>query len=140
MFDTSSKICFKYQIFPIPVPRLLFGKFFPLPVFKYRFQEFVPYQIFPISVRLILVPNFLFRYQIFPIVFSVSNFPILVWGLFWVIHFQIPVHRLFSGTKFFGYRFQFYKKKSPYWEFLVLVRHHLRGTYVTYSEWKPKLG
>ena len=58
IFDSSSQTFFRYQIFPIPVPRLFSGTKF----FRYRFRYFFT------------VPNFsdtgtetFFRYQFFPI-------------------------------------------------------------------------
>ena len=114
IFDTDTGTFFRYQIFPIPVPRLFSDTKFD----RYRFRDFFP------------VPNFSdtgsdttrkmknsryrhlnstgthyksskflnfgnknqFRYQIFP----------------------IPVPRLFSGTKFFRYRFRYHHKNEKF--------------------------
>ena len=45
--DTGSETFFRYQIFPIPVPRLFSGTNF----FRYRFRYHQKYEKFPIPVR-----------------------------------------------------------------------------------------
>ena len=106
IFDTDTGTFFRYQIFPIPVPRLFSDTKFD----RYRFRDFFPVPNFSDtgSDTTIKMKNSRYRY-LYGTGTHYKSLKFLNFGnetQFRYQIFPIPVPRLFSGTKFRRYRFR----------------------------------
>merc|ERR1712032_427440 len=106
IFDTDTVTFFRYQIFPIPVPRLFSDTKFD----RYRYRDFFPVPNFSDtgSDTTIKIKNSRYRY-LFGTGTHYKSLKFLNFGnetQFRYQIFPIPVPRLFSGTKFLRYRFR----------------------------------
>ena len=106
IFDTDTGTFFRYQIFPIPVPRLFSDTKFD----RYRFRDFFPVPNFSDtgSDTTIKMKNSRYRY-LYGTGTHYKSLKFLNFGnetQFRYQIFPIPVPRLFSGTKFCRYRFR----------------------------------
>ena len=106
IFDTDTGTFFRYQIFPIPVPRLFSDTKFD----RYQFRDFFPVPNFSDtgSDTTIKMKNSRYRY-LYGTGTHYKSLKFLNFGnetQFRYQIFPIPVPRLFSGTKFRRYRFR----------------------------------